>query len=65
MKNIFKIKLNSISIIRNADILNKKGILFTIMYKKENEYFYKKDRYAVIDKIKWSAITILKNIIKI
>ncbi len=60
VKDIFKMKLDGMSAARIADVLNEKGILSPMMYKKQNGYSYAEGGYITTDNAKWSATTILR-----
>ena len=60
VKDIFKMKLDGMSAAKIADVLNEKGILSPVMYKKQNGYAYAKGGYITEDNAKWSATTILR-----
>ncbi len=60
VKDIFKMKLDGMSASKIADVLNEKGILSPVMYKKQNGYAYAKGGYITENNAKWSATTILR-----
>ena len=60
IKDIFKMKLDGMSAAKIADVLNEKGILSPIMYKKQNGYAYAKGGYAATENAKWSAKAVLR-----
>jgi len=60
IKDIFKMKLDGMSAAKIADVLNGKGILSPIMYKKQNGYAYAKGGYAATENAKWSAKAVLR-----
>ena len=60
IKDIFKMKLDGMSAAKIADVLNEKGVLSPIMYKKQNGYSYAKGGYAATENAKWSAKAVLR-----
>ena len=60
VREIFRMKIDGHSAMRIADILNERGILSPMEYKKENGLPHPKGGYADKDGAKWSATTVIR-----
>ena len=60
IKEIFQLKMDGISAVRIADILNERGVLSPMMYKKFNGLPYPKGGFADVEDAKWGATTIIR-----
>ena len=60
VRDIFRMKIDGCSAARIAEILNGRGVLSPMEYKKDRGLPYPKKGYADIDGAKWSATTIIR-----
>lgn len=60
VRDIFRMKLDGYAAARIADILNERGVLSPMEYKKDRGLPHPKGGYADIDGAKWSATTIIR-----
>ena len=60
VRDIFRMKIDGYSAARIAEILNGRGVLSPMEYKKDRGLPYPKGGYADIDGAKWSATTIIR-----
>ena len=60
VRDIFRMKLDGHSEVRIADILNERGVLSPIAYKKENGLPHPKGGYSDKDGAKWCATTVIR-----
>ncbi|MDL2300409.1 recombinase family protein [Clostridiaceae bacterium OttesenSCG-928-D20] len=60
VRDIFRMRLEGMSVLHISKELNQRGILSPIMYKKEQGLPYPKGGYAGKEDAKWSATTIIR-----
>ena len=60
VQDIFRMRLDGMSAMRIATVLNEMGILSPLAYKKNNGFPYAKHGYADKEDCKWSATTIIR-----
>ena len=60
VRDIFRMKIDGYSAARIAEILNERGVLSPMEYKKDRGLPYPKGGYADKDGAKWSATTIIR-----
>jgi DNA invertase Pin-like site-specific DNA recombinase len=60
VEDIYRMKLNGYSAARIAAMLNERGVLSPMEYKKDRGLPHPKGGYADIDSAKWSATTIIR-----
>ena len=60
MRDIFRMKIDGYSAARIAEILNGRGVLSPMEYKKDRGLPYPKGGYADKDGAKWSATTVIR-----
>ena len=60
VRDIFRMKIDGHSAARIAEILNGRGVLSPMEYKKDRGLPYPKKGYADVDGAKWSATTVIR-----